>query len=479
MVAGVNSPKAKASFPLTVTKSADTNDLLCDSDCSLREAIIAANDNPGVDTIIVPTGTFRLSRTGAGENAANTGDLDITEAVTIRGNSSANTGIKGVGDRVFDIQPGASATISALAILEGNAGGATGGGILATGDLTLRRVVLYSNTASSGGGVFQFGGTLSITGSFFLANHAVGGTANPQGGGLATLGATTILSTTFTLNTATEGAGAREGGAIFVQSTSLTLRNSTVVKNEAVFTGGIAAAGSSLTLNNDTIAKNTATSGSGGGGIDHFSDGTKFVTMGNTIVAANNPRNCHLTANTMTSQGHNLDTGTSCQLNGNGDQTHTPAGLTRGLGVNGGPVPTMALLPASAAVNHGGTDCEPKDQRGVTRPQGPACDAGAYEMPRAIVTRPLASTVHHRTFTLAWKTAHAGPGTGAFDVRFRQRAIGAPGFGSFHAFRGDTTARSGPFTGEFGHQYCFSARAIDSGGNRANYGPERCVRVTH
>jgi CSLREA domain-containing protein len=478
MVGGVSGSTAVASSRLVVTKTQDTNDLICDADCSLREAVIEANITSGPDIIVVPTGTFRLSRTGAGENAANVGDLDITEEVTIRGNGSANTGIKGVGDRVFDIQPGASATISGLAILEGNAGTGNGGGILSTGDTTLRRVVLYSNTAGSGGGVFQFGGTLSITGGFFLANHAVGGTSNPQGGGLATLGATTILSTTFTQNTATEGAGSREGGAIFVQSTSLTLRNGTVVKNEAMFAGGIGAVGSSLTLNNDTIAKNTATSGSGGGGIDHFSDGTKFVTMGNTIVAANDPTNCHLTANTMTSQGHNLVTGRSCQLNGTGDRTGSPAGLTR-LANNGGPTPTMALTPTSAAANHGGTNCEPKDQRGVTRPQGPVCDIGAYEMPRAIVTRPTASTVHHRSFVFAWKTSHAGPGTASFDVRFRERPIGASEFGPFHLVRDNTTDRSGRLTGVFGHQYCFSARAIDAAGHPAIYGPERCVRVTH
>jgi CSLREA domain-containing protein len=40
---------AAASLP--ATKTADTNDGACDSDCSVREAVIAANSSPGMDTI--------------------------------------------------------------------------------------------------------------------------------------------------------------------------------------------------------------------------------------------------------------------------------------------------------------------------------------------------------------------------------------------------------------------------------------------
>jgi CSLREA domain-containing protein len=43
-------------FP--VTKTGDTRDGACDADCSLREAIIAANEAPGADTILLPAGTY-------------------------------------------------------------------------------------------------------------------------------------------------------------------------------------------------------------------------------------------------------------------------------------------------------------------------------------------------------------------------------------------------------------------------------------
>ncbi|MGH2891287.1 MAG: choice-of-anchor Q domain-containing protein, partial [Solirubrobacteraceae bacterium] len=49
---------------------------------------------------------------------------------------------------------------------------------------------------------------------------------------------------------------------------------------------------------------------------------------------------------------------------------------------NGGPTETMALLPGSPALDAvpaTGTVCKTSDQRGVSRPQGAACDIGAYE----------------------------------------------------------------------------------------------------
>ena len=49
---------------------------------------------------------------------------------------------------------------------------------------------------------------------------------------------------------------------------------------------------------------------------------------------------------------------------------------------NGGPTFTHALLAGSPAIDTASDDCPPPitDQRGVTRPQGPACDIGAYEL---------------------------------------------------------------------------------------------------
>src|SRR5439155_2998816 len=99
---GVVLPAAAATF--TVTKTADTNDGNCDTDCSLREAIIAANASPGMDTIIIPPGTYLLSIPGMEEDAAATGDLDITDGLILTGAGAASTIIDGGGvDRVFHV----------------------------------------------------------------------------------------------------------------------------------------------------------------------------------------------------------------------------------------------------------------------------------------------------------------------------------------------------------------------------------------
>jgi CSLREA domain-containing protein len=97
------SPAVAGSTDLVVTKTADTNDGACNSDCSLREAIIRSNTS-GADAIEVPAGTYKLTIQGRNEDAAATGDLDIRRGVTIRGEGARDTIINGNGiDRVFHI----------------------------------------------------------------------------------------------------------------------------------------------------------------------------------------------------------------------------------------------------------------------------------------------------------------------------------------------------------------------------------------
>jgi CSLREA domain-containing protein len=69
----------------TVTKAADTLDGSCDADCSLREAVQAANADATADEIVLPGLRLRLTLFGPSEDANATGDLDVQRDVTIRG----------------------------------------------------------------------------------------------------------------------------------------------------------------------------------------------------------------------------------------------------------------------------------------------------------------------------------------------------------------------------------------------------------
>src|SRR5690606_37164132 len=81
--------------------------------CTLRAAIQEANAAAGPAVIALPQGTFTLSLTGTGEDAATTGDLDITDTLTITGAGAGRTFIDAAGiDRVFHVHAGASLELS-------------------------------------------------------------------------------------------------------------------------------------------------------------------------------------------------------------------------------------------------------------------------------------------------------------------------------------------------------------------------------
>lgn len=77
-------PSARAAT-FIVTKTADTADGNCNADCSLREAIIAANAAAESDSITVPPGTYVRTINGTEEDLSADGDLDIADDVQIRG----------------------------------------------------------------------------------------------------------------------------------------------------------------------------------------------------------------------------------------------------------------------------------------------------------------------------------------------------------------------------------------------------------
>jgi hypothetical protein len=160
----------------------------------------------------------------------------------------------------------------------------------------------------------------------------------------------------------------------------MTITNSTISGNSAV--GGIGG------ITNSGVADliNTTVTGNGNGGVAPYLNGGE-LRVRNSVIANNlphyeygsnaaGPGDC---VGPIISLGHNIDSDGTCNLTGPGDLSGVDPQLT-GLQNNGGPTLTHGLYPSSPAIDAGDANgCPAADQRGVPRPQGAACDIGAYE----------------------------------------------------------------------------------------------------
>src|SRR5262245_22162374 len=195
------------------------------------------------------------------------------------------------------------------------------------------------------------------------------------------------------------------GGGIFNSNTViLTVSNSTISGNFAADGGGGIAnlSSATVTVSNSTISDNStgANPQQGGAGIMIFSFvGSSTVNIKSTILG-NSGGNCVLLLNgaVLNASGINLATDSSCGAN---LTQVTPAQLNLGpLALNSpGATETHALLPGSVAID-AASDCTDfggipvtTDQRGVARPQGAACDIGAFEVAEVTNTTPTITAV--------------------------------------------------------------------------------------
>lgn len=390
---------------LTVDSTADS--IAHDGACTLREAIINANNDDqagstdcpagsGADIINLPAGTYILAITGMEEDAAATGDLDIEDDLTIIGEGRNLTVIDGGGiDRVVDISSEITIEISGVTVENGNCL-CGGGGISNEGTLTITNSAVNSNKASSGGGIYN-GGRSAAT--MNLINVTVAGNTAGAGGGIVNGGTSAatmnLINVTVSGNTASQSQG---GGIVIVDPGSkLDVINSTISGNSAVDAGGGFYLSAGLTnLTNSTVTNNTA---SKGGGLDI----TTGLILSNTLVTGNTASDGGDCSGFVISRGYNLDSDNTCTLTEPTDITGTDP-LLGPLQDNGGPTVTHALLPGSPAIDHiPPTDCTDDggnpvttDQRGVTRPQGTACDIGAFEFEEPLAAEAAASFDSHQ-----------------------------------------------------------------------------------
>lgn len=266
---------------ILVTKTADTNDGVCSgADCSLREAVIRSNVCAGTQTIRVPAGTYTLTREGFEEDAAATGDLDITDNVTIWGTSPAV--IDGnLTDRIFDVQPGVTASLSTLVIQHGRA--SQGGGIRNRGTLNVNEATIQNNQALfgeglppdvDGGGIYSEGnGSLGVYLSEVRGNSAV------RGGGIAVAlpagGSQTVM---ISYSEVSENSAEDDGGGVWLDDgASATIIRFGGQGNSAGENGGGIYNAGDLELTYAELEENTADLF--GGGIYNAATGTAISRM--------------------------------------------------------------------------------------------------------------------------------------------------------------------------------------------------------
>jgi CSLREA domain-containing protein len=245
--------------------------------CTLRAAVQEANALAGEDVIRLAAATYTITISG-GDDAAATGDLDITSNMSIIGAGSNATIIDGNQiNRVFEIwNSSTQVTISQLTIQNGQAqAGQSGGGLFNKGQAKLENVIVTGNQAENGAGVSS-SSSLLIVGSTISGNVVFdfGG----SGGGIYSDGALTVNDSVLSDNHAFE-----DGGGIYHIGSLLTINGSAIRDNVAEdgSGGGIVSSGT-VTVDNSSVSDNIAnTDIDGGGGINSGSG--KLTITGSTI----------------------------------------------------------------------------------------------------------------------------------------------------------------------------------------------------
>jgi CSLREA domain-containing protein len=308
----VGGPSISFATLFVVTTTDDHNDFSCDSDCTLREAIQAANNTVG-DSVI----NFNIPTTDPGYS---NGVWTITLASALpplsTSSGSSNLSINGPGAdkltvqrnptygppvsapllqfRIFNVTTSGTASISGMTITNGSVFSQTdylGGGIqnYNAGTVSLTNCVLKNNQAERwtdfrgnfgpyalGGGIAnRAGGTINITSSTLDSNYGdYGGAVYNSGNGTVNVSNSTIGSDLFA-NSAVYG-----GGIYNDNKTNLT--NTTLDSNEAEFGGGVYNDSGTVVITGCTLSNNV--SYHSGGGVPNVGVGGGIYNVNAAIV---------------------------------------------------------------------------------------------------------------------------------------------------------------------------------------------------
>jgi len=245
-----------AAVDIVVTETAD--DVTTDGDCSLREAIFAANKNVArdacpagsaseTDRVVLASGaTYALTIDGS-ETQSLAGALDLADdgavakdlILEVAAGGTATIAQNGVlADGVVSVSPNATVEIRDVTLVGGSTASGASGGALSVpsgANVLVERCVLTGNFADNNGGAISVGGILTMNRCSVVDN-----VAQKSGGAIliASSGAATITDSVFADNVALESSG----GAIR-SSGQLTVTGSSFVDNRSASLGGAIASG--------------------------------------------------------------------------------------------------------------------------------------------------------------------------------------------------------------------------------------------
>ncbi len=322
----------------------------CSSDAQLQAAVAQANsDNAGDVITFACSGDIKLTST-----------LSINGSMTLSGSGQSVTLDGGDSVGVLSVNSGRSLTLNTLTIAHGSGPGLDGGGLFnGGGTVSISNSTFANNSAADGGGLFNFG-TVSINTSTFANNSSY----YRGGGGLENGGGTVSISnSTFANNSANGGFG----GGLDSQDGTVTISNSTIANNSGSDGGGLDLWRGTMTISNSTVANNSP---------DAMLSNIGTVSFSGSIVVGG----CASSGGTYTDNGYNLSSN-GCITAATSLSADPKLGS---LASNGGPTQTLALQdgsPAIDAIPLSANLCPGTDQRGNGRPDTgeSRCDMGAYE----------------------------------------------------------------------------------------------------
>ena len=297
---GSPAPALGASFTVNATHDAvdaSPGDGVCadaGGACTLRAAVMETNALPGADEISLPAGTYVLSIPGAGEDASATGDLDVTDDLTLTGAGRDTTVIDAGGlDRVIHVLGSIGMNAQNLLLTNGSAGTSAGGGKCnpfagqenggglcnESGVVQLSNISISESSATRHGAAIWNAGVVEVESSLIVGNiqEAV------INGDNFNEGTATLRSTSVNDN----GRGLRNYGTAILENSvfngnlngvenwggTLTMDGGEVNSNDQL---GLLNFGDKMTLSGVTVH------GNGSLGIDNEMPG-QLVVIGSTI----------------------------------------------------------------------------------------------------------------------------------------------------------------------------------------------------